>query len=62
MVLMDKSTSKNCGEIEMSLKIYYGSQIEDLAGKLVEELRTERKEPFEFLKVAVAGVDKGNCV
>ena len=44
------------------LKIYHGSRIEDLAEKLVEELKTERKDPFEFLKVAVAGVDKGNCV
>ena len=46
------------------LKIFNGSRIEDLAEKLVEELKAERqaKGSFKFLKVAVAGVDKGNCV
>ena len=50
----------------MSLKIYHGSRIEDLAEKLVDELKTERKlacaakRPFEFLKVAVANPNLGN--
>lgn len=42
------------------LKIYYGSRIEDLAEKLVEELRAERKDPFKSLKVAVANPNLGN--
>ena len=50
----------------MSLKIYHGSRIEDLAEKLVAELKTERKlacaakRPLEFLKVAVANPNLGN--
>ena len=46
----------------MSLKIYRGSQIEDLAEKLVEELKVERakKGPFEFMKVVVANPNLGN--
>ena len=46
----------------MSLKIYYGSRIEDLAEKLVEEMKGERKAkwPFEFLNVAVANPNLGN--
>ena len=46
----------------MSLKIYCGSRIEDLAGKLVVELKAERaaKGPFEFLNVAVANPNLGN--
>ncbi len=46
----------------MSLKIYNGSRIEDLAAKLVEELKAERKAKgaFEFLKVAVANPNLGN--
>ena len=46
----------------MSLKIYHGSRIEDLAEKLVGELKAERKAkgPFEFLKVAVANPNLGN--
>ena len=46
----------------MSLKIIDGSRIEDLAEKLVEELRAARKAkgPFEFLKVAVANPNLGN--
>ena len=44
----------------MSLKIYHGGRIEDLAEKLVEELRAERKDPFAFLKVAVANPNLGN--
>ena len=46
----------------MSLKIYHGSRIEDLAEKLVEEMKGERKAkgPFEFLKVAVANPNLGN--
>ena len=48
----------------MSLKIYHGSRIEDLAEKLVEELREAReaKGPFEFLKVAVANPNLGKCL
>ena len=46
----------------MSLKINHGSRIEDLAEKLVEELRTERKNPFEFMKVAVANPNLGKCL
>lgn len=59
---MDKSTSKYCEELDMSLKIYYGSRIEDLAEKLVEEMKGERKAkwPFEFLNVAVANPNLGN--
>ena len=47
---------------DMSLKIYTGSRIEDLAEKLVGELKAERaaKGPFEFLKVAVANPNLGN--
>ena len=47
------------------LIIYYGSRIEDLAEKLVEALKTERKlacaakRPLEFLKVAVANMNLG---
>ena len=46
----------------MSLKIYAGSRIEDLAEKLLEELEKERaaKGPFEFLNVAVANPNLGN--
>ena len=47
----------------MSLKIYHGSRLEDLAEMLVEHLREERAEvrrPFEFLKVAVANPKLGN--
>lgn len=47
----------------MSLKIYHGSRIEDLAGMLVEDLREERTEvrrPFEFLNVAAANPNLGN--
>ena len=46
----------------MSLKIYHGSRIEDLAEKLAGELKAERtaKGPFEFLKVAVANPNLGN--
>ena len=46
----------------MSLKIYHGSRIEDLAEKLVGELTAERaaKGPFEFLNVAVANPNLGN--
>ncbi len=50
----------------MPLKIYYGSRIEDLAEKLVDELKTERKlacaakRPFESLKVVVANPNLGN--
>ena len=46
----------------MSLNVCYGSRIEDLAEKLVEELKAERKAkgPFEFLKVAVANPNLGN--
>lgn len=48
--------------IIMSLKIFYVSRIEDLAEKLVEELKVERKAkgPFEFLEVAVANPNLGN--
>ena len=46
----------------MSLKLYYGSRIEDLAEKLAGELTAERaaKLPFEFLKVAVANPNLSN--
>ena len=46
----------------MSLKIYHGSGVEDLAEKLVGELTAERaaKLPFEFLKVAVANPNLSN--
>ena len=46
----------------MSLKIYAGNRIEDLAERLVGELKAERKAmgPFEFLKVAVANPNLGN--
>ena len=47
----------------MSLKIYHGSRIEDLAEMLVEDLREERTEvrrPFEFLNVAAANPNLGN--
>ena len=47
----------------MSLKIYHGSRIEDLAGMLVEDLREERTEvrhQFEFLNVTVANPKLGN--
>ena len=46
----------------MSLKIYHGRRVEDLAEKLVEELKAERqkKGPFEALKVAVANPNLGN--
>ena len=52
----------------MSLKIYNGCWIEDLAEKLVEALKTERKlacaakRPLEFLKVAVANINLGKCL
>ncbi|MBQ3289089.1 MAG: hypothetical protein IJH50_06730 [Kiritimatiellae bacterium] len=46
----------------MSLKIYNGSQVEDLAEKLTAELKAERKAkgPFEFLKVAAANPNLSN--
>lgn len=47
----------------MALKCCTGSRIEDLADKLVEELKSERaagKNPFDFLKVAVANPNLGN--
>ena len=46
----------------MSLKIYHGSGVEDLAEKLVGELTVEQaaKGPFEFLNVAVANPKLGN--
>ena len=46
----------------MSLKIYHSSRIEDLAEKLVGDLKTERaaKGPFEFLNFAVANPNLGN--
>ena len=46
----------------MSLKIYHGIRIEDLAEKLVGELTAERaaKGQFEFLNVAVAHPNLGN--
>ena len=46
----------------MSLKIFHGSWIEDLAEKLVGELTAERaaKAAFEFLNVAVANPNLGN--
>ena len=46
----------------MALRIYYSDRIEDLAEKLVEELKAERKAkgPFEFLNVAVANPNLGN--
>ena len=46
----------------MSLKIYHSSRIENLAEKLVGELKAERaaKRPFEFLNVAVANSNLGN--
>jgi len=46
----------------MSLKIYYSDRIEDLAEKLVGELKAGRaaKGPLEFLKVAVANPNLGN--
>ena len=42
----------------MSLKIYHGSGVEDLAEKLAGELTADRaaKGQFEFLKVAVANL------
>ena len=46
----------------MSLKISNVSRIEDLAEKLVEELKAERKAkgPFELLEVAEANSNLGN--
>lgn len=48
----------------MSLKIYHGIRIEDLAEKLVEEPKVEYaagwKDPYKFLKVAVAKPNLGN--
>ena len=44
----------------MAINIYHSSRIEDLAEKLVDELKTERRDPFEFLKVAVANPNLGN--
>ena len=46
----------------MTLKIYHGSRIEDLAEKLAGELMADRaaKGPFEFLNVAVANPKLGN--
>ena len=46
----------------MALNLCYGSRIEDLAKKLVEELKAERKAkgPFEFLKVTVGNPNLGN--
>ena len=48
----------------MSLKIYYGSRIEDLAEHLKERLLEKRSgedaDPFEFMKVAVANPNLGN--
>ena len=43
----------------MSLMIYHSSRIEDLAEKLVEELKAERqaKGPFEFLTMPSDGVN-----
>ena len=46
----------------MSLKIYAGSRIEDLAEKLVGELKAERADPFKFLKVAVANLNFEKCL
>ena len=47
----------------MSLKIYYGSRIEDLAEhlkeRLLEERRGEGADPFEFLEVAVGDPNLG---
>ena len=47
-------------QIMPGLRIYHGGRIEDLAEKLVAELNGERKDPFEFLKVAVANPNLGN--
>lgn len=44
----------------MSFNVCYSSRIEDLAEKLVEELRAERRDPFESLKVVVANPNLGN--
>lgn len=46
----------------MQIEIIQSDCIEDLAGKLVAEVRAERaaKGPFEFLKVAVANPNLGN--
>ena len=46
----------------MPLKILCGDRVEDLAARLVAELKAERaaKGPFEFLKVAVANPNLGN--
>mgnify|MGYP003372856411 CR=1 FL=1 len=46
----------------MSLQFIGDARIENLAEKLVEELKAERKAkgPFEFLKVAVANPNLGN--
>lgn len=46
----------------MSLKIFHGSRIEDLAEKLAGELTADRaaKGPFEFVNVAVAHPNLGN--
>lgn len=44
------------------IEIYHGSRIENLAEKLVGELKAERAAngPFEFLNVAVANPNLGN--
>ena len=44
----------------MSLQFIGNARIEDLAEKLVDELKTERRDPFELLKVAVANPNLGN--
>ena len=46
----------------MSLQVIVNARIEDLAEKLLDELKTERaaKGPFEFLNVAVANPNLGN--
>ena len=60
--LVPRNILKAGDKIMQGLKIYHGSRIEDLAEKLVGELKAERaaKGPFEFLKVAVANPNLGN--
>ena len=57
-----KTRENNVRRKDMSLKLYYSDRIEDLAEKLVGELKAERaaKGPFEFLNVAVANPNLGN--
>lgn len=47
--------------VKMTIKVFYGDRIEDLAAKLRETLKKERaaKGAFEFLKVAVANPNLG---